>query len=123
MKDDASLTPAFQKKDDTGKILGRLVTYMAGGEAKGRFIIALIMRISGLIGLILLPTFTGQAINVASDPNGSVAELQMWILYAFIAGIVYLTLSWFAERYSQIWRQKDCLSCKQRYSTTCRHCH
>ncbi|MCO5199130.1 MAG: ABC transporter ATP-binding protein/permease [Anaerolineae bacterium] len=98
MKDDASLTPAFQKKDDTGKILGRLVTYMAGGEAKGRFIIALIMRISGLIGLILLPTFTGQAINVASDPNGSVAELQMWILYAFIAGIVYLTLSWFAER-------------------------
>ena len=22
MKDDASLTPAFQKKDDTGKILG-----------------------------------------------------------------------------------------------------
>jgi ATP-binding cassette subfamily B protein len=98
MKDDANLTPAVEKKDDTGKILGRLVGYMAGGEARGRFIIALILRVLGLIGLILLPTFTGRAINEASDPNGSVSELQTWILYAFIAGIFYLVLSWFAER-------------------------
>ena len=98
MKDNATMTPAVEKKDDTGKILGRLVGYMAGGEARGRFIIALILRVVGLIGLILLPTFTGQAINVASDPNGSVSDLQQWILYAFIAGIFYLILSWLAER-------------------------
>ena len=98
MKDDANLTPAIEKKDDTGKILGRLVGYMAGGDSRGRFIIALILRILGLIGLIALPAFTGQAINEASNPNGSVAELQTWILYAFIAGIFYLLLSWFAER-------------------------
>ena len=75
MKDDANLTPAVEKKDDTGKILGRLVGYMAGGEARGRFIIALILRVLGLIGLILLPTFTGRAINEASNPNGSVSDL------------------------------------------------
>ena len=98
MKEDATITPAVKKKDDTGKILGRLVNYMAGGDARGRFIVALIVRVIGLIGLILLPTFTGRAINVASDPNGSVDELQTWILYAFIAGIVYLVLSWIAER-------------------------
>ncbi len=98
MKDDATLTPAVKKKDDTVQILGRLVAYMAGGEARGRFVIALILRILGLIGLILLPTFTGQAINQASNPNGSVAELQRWILYAFVAGIFYLSLSWMAER-------------------------
>jgi ATP-binding cassette subfamily B protein len=98
MKDDANLTPAVEKKDDTGKIFGRLVGYMAGGDARGRFIIGLILRVLGLIGLILLPTFTGRAINEASNPNGSVSELQTWILYAFIAGIFYLVLSWFAER-------------------------
>ena len=98
MKDDALTTPAVKKKDDTGKILGRMIDYMAGGMARGRFIIALILRILGLIGLILLPFFTGQAINVAGDPNGSVADLQTWILYAFIAGIFYLILSWLAER-------------------------
>jgi ATP-binding cassette subfamily B protein len=98
MKDDKQLTPAVDKKDDTGKILGRLVGYMAGGEARGRFILALILRIVGLIGLIAMPTFTGRAITEASDPNGSVAQLQAWILYAFIAGIFYLILSWLAER-------------------------
>ncbi|MDX1414985.1 MAG: ABC transporter ATP-binding protein [Candidatus Promineifilaceae bacterium] len=98
MRDDASLTPAIEKKDDTFEVLGRLVGYMAGGKARGRFIVALILRILGLIGLIMLPTFTGQAINVASNPNGTVSELQTWILYAFAAGAVYLLLSWMAER-------------------------
>ena len=49
MKDDAVLTPAVEKKDDTGKILGRLVGYMAGGDARGRFIVAL----SGAKGLVM----------------------------------------------------------------------
>jgi hypothetical protein len=106
MKEDATITPAVKKKDDTGKILGRLVSYMAGGDARGRFIVALIVRVIGLIGLILLPTFTGRAINVASDPNGSVDELQTWILYAFIAGM----------------RPKACTSCRLRFSTICRPC-
>jgi len=45
-----------------------------------------------------LPALTGRAINVVSDPNGTVAELQTWILYAFIAGLFYIVLSFFAER-------------------------
>ena len=87
-----------EKKNDTPEILMRLMSYMTGGESRRRFIIALIIRLAGISALIAIPAFTGQAINVVSDPNGSIAELQRWVLYALIAGLLYLGLSILAER-------------------------
>ncbi len=89
---------AIDKPDDTTQILKRLVGYMAGGEQRSKFILALVIRAVGLIGLVALPAFTGQAINVISDPNGSTSELQQWVALAVAAGLLYLVLSFFAER-------------------------
>ena len=45
-----------------------------------------------------MPFLTGQAINVVSDPNGTIAALQRWVVIAVIAGVVYLVMTFFAER-------------------------
>jgi ATP-binding cassette subfamily B protein len=89
---------AIDKPDDTPQILERLVGYMAGGEKRSRFILALALRIVGLIGLVALPAFTGQAVNVVSDPNGTTSELGQWVVLAVAAGLFFLVLSFFAER-------------------------
>jgi ABC-type multidrug transport system fused ATPase/permease subunit len=91
-------TPVTEKKDDTLQIVGRLVNYMAGGKDRSRFIMALIVRFGAVLALIAIPTLTGTAINVASDPNGTVAELQRWAGLAIGAGFVFLLLSVTAER-------------------------
>jgi len=51
-----------------------------------------------IAGLIVIPFFTGQAINAISDPDGTLAELQQWVLLAVIAAAVYLLFSLLAER-------------------------
>jgi ATP-binding cassette subfamily B protein len=89
---------AIDKPDDTAHILGRLVSYMAGGEKRSKFALALVIRLVGLIGLVALPALTGQAINVVSDPNGSVSELGQWVALAVAASLLFLVLSFFAER-------------------------
>jgi ATP-binding cassette subfamily B protein len=89
---------AIDKPDDTGKIIARLFEYMAGEKERSRFIWALIIRVIALIGLVAIPFLTGQAINVLSDPNGTTAALQRWVIIAAIAGVVYLVMSFFAER-------------------------
>jgi ATP-binding cassette subfamily B protein len=89
---------AIDKPDDTGKIIARLFDYMAGEGERSKFNLALIVRVIALIGLTAIPFLTGQAINVISDPNGTTAALQGWVTIAAIAGIIYLVMSFFAER-------------------------
>jgi ATP-binding cassette subfamily B protein len=50
------------------------------------------------MGLSVLPGLTGRAINVISVPGGSIAELNRWVILAAIAGVLYLGLSFFADR-------------------------
>ncbi len=88
---------AVDKKDDSAQVLSRLLDYMTGGEAKGRFFLGLALRIIGLLGLIALPTITGQMLNTVSG-GGTVEELTRWFVYAIIAAAIYLVLSFFAER-------------------------
>jgi len=89
---------SIDKPDDTYQIIARLFDYMAGGDKRSKFIQALIVRVIALIGLTALPFLTGEAINVVSDPNGTTAELQRWVTIAVIAGVVYLVMTFFAER-------------------------
>jgi len=88
---------AIDKPDDTSKIIARLFDYMVGGDKRPKFILALIIRVFALICLTAMPYLTGEAINVASDQNGTVAVLQRWVTIAVIAGVVYLVMTFFAE--------------------------
>jgi ATP-binding cassette subfamily B protein len=89
---------AIRKPDDTGQIVRRLLGYMTGGEARSRFVLAMLLRLLALMGLSVLPGLTGQAINVISVPDGSTAELNQWVILAVIAGVLYLALSFVADR-------------------------
>jgi ATP-binding cassette subfamily B protein len=92
-----SYTPAIEKKDDSAQVLSRLLDYMTGGENSRRFYLGIILRVVGLLGLIALPTITGQMLNIVTG-GGLVAELTTWFIYALIAAVIYLVLSFFAER-------------------------
>jgi ATP-binding cassette subfamily B protein len=89
---------AIDKPDETFQIIGRLFDYMAGGDKRSKFGLALIVRVIALIGLTAMPFLTGEAINVISDPNGTIAELQRRVIIAVIAGVVYLVMTFIAER-------------------------
>lgn len=86
-----------EKRDDSSRIVKRLLGYMTGGKNRGRFILALVIRLFSVLALIAIPFFTGEAVNVVSDPNGSLAELQRWALLTITAGVVFLLLSGAAE--------------------------
>jgi ABC-type multidrug transport system fused ATPase/permease subunit len=88
----------IEKGGDSGKILQRLLFYMAGEKARPKFIGALILRFFALCGLIAIPYLTGEGINVVGNPNGTIAELQRFIIPALIAGGFYLLLSFLADR-------------------------
>ncbi len=90
--------PATEQKNDTLEIIGRLIGYMAGGENRGRFVMALVVRATAVLALIAIPTLTGQAINVLSNPNGTLADLSLWAGLAVGAGVAFLILSLIAER-------------------------
>jgi ABC-type bacteriocin/lantibiotic exporter with double-glycine peptidase domain len=98
-KDWAEAKPekAIQKPDDTMQIVSRLMGYMTGDEARPKFILALALRILALLGLSVLPALTGQAIDVVTL-RGASAELQKWITAALVAGILYLSFSFLADR-------------------------
>ena len=89
---------SIDKPDDTLMIISQLLNYMAGEDNQARFILAIIVRIIALLGLIALPFLTGQAINVLQDPDGTLAELQRQVIYAVIAGAVFLVMTFIAER-------------------------
>jgi len=89
---------AIDRPSDTGAILRRLMQYMTSGEKRGKFILAMVIRVIALLGMVVIPFLTGQAINEISTPGGSVSALYRWLIYAFIAAAVYLIMSFFAER-------------------------
>jgi ABC-type multidrug transport system fused ATPase/permease subunit len=89
---------SIERPDDSGQILRRLMFYMAGEEARPKFIGAMILRVVALCGLTAIPYLTGQGINVVSSPNGTSAELQRFIIPALIAGGFYLLTSFLADR-------------------------
>jgi ATP-binding cassette subfamily B protein len=89
---------AIDKPDDTFPIIGRLFDYMAGGDKRAKFALALVVRVIALICLTALPWITGEAINVISEPGGTIAQLQNWIIAGVIAGVVYLVMTFFAEQ-------------------------
>jgi len=95
---DMSEPKEVEKKDDTGKILRRLINYMVSEDSKTRFWIAMIVRVISTAFLISIPYFTGTAINIASDPNGQVSALLRNVAFAVIAGLAFLILSFLAER-------------------------
>jgi ABC-type multidrug transport system fused ATPase/permease subunit len=89
---------AIRKPDDTGQIVMRLLGYMTGEDVRAKFVVAMVLRVLALMGLSVLPGLTGQAINVISVPGGSVAELNRWVILAAIAGVLYLGISFIADR-------------------------
>jgi len=89
---------AIDRRSDTGAIILRLTHYMTTGEKRGKFILAILVRVVALLGLVVLPFLTGQAINEISTPGGTVAALYRWLTFAFIAAAVYLLMSFIAER-------------------------
>ena len=96
-------TPEIDKKGDSEKVISRLLDYMIGGENTGRFYLGIILRVVSLLGLIALPTITGQALNTVSSPDGTVEQLTTWFIAALIAGGIFLVFSFFAERiFSQL---------------------
>jgi ABC-type multidrug transport system fused ATPase/permease subunit len=91
-------SPAIKKKSTTGPTLRRLLEYMAGGEARGKFVGGILVRVVALLGLTAMPFVIGQGTNVISEPDGTTAELVRWAILGVIAGLVYLAGSFFADR-------------------------
>jgi ATP-binding cassette subfamily B protein len=91
-------TTALGRKNDTIPNLRRLLEYMAGGEARGRFLLGTLIRLVALLGLIALPYLIGEGTNVYSEPGGSVDQLIQFTILGAIAGAVYLVGSFFADR-------------------------
>jgi ATP-binding cassette subfamily B protein len=89
---------AIDKKSDTGVTLRRLLEYMAGGEARSRFIAGALVRVVALLSLTAMPYLIGRGTNVISEPGGTVEELTLYAILGVIAGAVYLVGSFFADR-------------------------
>ena len=79
-------SPAIKKKSTTGPTLRRLLEYMAGGEARGKFVGGILVRVVALLGLTAMPFVIGQGTNVISEPDGTTAELVRWAILGVIAG-------------------------------------
>ena len=89
--------PVTDRKGDTTAILRRLVSYMAGGASRPRFVRALLLRLTAVILLIAIPFFTGQAMNVVTG-GGTLTWLYIYAGLALVAGVSYLVLSILGER-------------------------
>jgi ABC-type multidrug transport system fused ATPase/permease subunit len=90
--------PTPSQPDDTLAVARRLTGYMAGGESRTRFIVALILRLLGTVALVSIPFFTGQAVNVLSEVSPSREMLAPYVIGAALAGLAYLAVSIVAER-------------------------
>ncbi|MGI9616491.1 MAG: ABC transporter ATP-binding protein [Acidimicrobiales bacterium] len=81
--------------------ISRLLGYMIGDSAdrdrRGRFGIAVVLRVVALIGLTTIPAVMGQGMNVITD-GGDTSSLDTWVLIGVAAGAVYLVFSYLADR-------------------------
>jgi ATP-binding cassette subfamily B protein len=89
---------SIDQPDKSPSTLSRLLGYMVGGDQRTNLILGVITRVVALLGLTALPFITGQAMNVISDSNGTLEQLNRWVLYGVIAGIVYLLFSFLSDR-------------------------
>jgi ABC-type multidrug transport system fused ATPase/permease subunit len=88
---------APEKPNDTSAVAKRLISYMVDADRR-RFIIALAVRLVGDISLILVPVFTGLALNILQKGTATTEELMLLVGAAMVAGVIYLVTAWFAER-------------------------
>jgi ABC-type multidrug transport system fused ATPase/permease subunit len=88
---------AIEKKSKTDDTLKRLTVGMSGGENKGKFILGTIIRFFALLALVFLPFITGQAMNIINE-GGSTEELWQWVRNGVIVGVIFLVLSFLADR-------------------------
>jgi len=88
---------AIDKKGTTGAVLRRLTAYMSSGDSTGKFVLGIILRFVALLALVTLPFITGQAMNVIND-GGATDELWQWVIYGVIAGLIFLIMSFVADR-------------------------
>jgi len=95
--EDRKVEKANEKKGTTGPTLKRLTAKMASGESRGKFIQGTVLRLAALSALVTLPFITGQAMNVLND-GGTTDELLTWVISGVIAGLIFLVLSFFADR-------------------------
>ena len=86
-----------ERPSDTGDIARRLVGYMVDAD-RNRFLTALVVRLVGDVSLILVPVFTGLALNSLQEGTATTEELLVLVGLAIAAGIVFLVTAWFAER-------------------------
>ena len=89
--------PAIEKKSMVGPTLARLTTNMAGGDNKGKFILGTLLRLVALTALVTLPWITGNAMNIIND-GGDVDALMQWVYIGLGAALIYLVLSFLADR-------------------------
>jgi ABC-type multidrug transport system fused ATPase/permease subunit len=87
----------IDKKGTTGAVLRRLTAYMSSGEATSKFVLGIILRFVALLALVTLPFITGQAMNVINE-GGATDELLQWVIYGAIAGLIFLVMSFVADR-------------------------
>ena len=92
------MTPSVSEKSDVLEIIKRLIGYMTSEGSMRRFMIALVIQVIALLFLVSLPYLTGQAINVVSEPGGSITELQKWVVLGVVAGALFILLSFITER-------------------------
>ena len=88
---------AIDKKSMTGAALKRLTSNMSGGENTGRFVLGVLLRLVALLALVTLPWITGNAMNTIND-SGSTDELWRWVSYGVVAGLIFLVMSFLADR-------------------------
>ncbi len=88
---------AIDKKSMTGATLKRLTSNMSGGENTGRFVLGVLLRLVALLALVTLPWITGNAMNTIND-SGSTDELWRWVSYGVVAGLIFLVMSFLADR-------------------------
>ncbi|MEI6621611.1 MAG: ABC transporter ATP-binding protein, partial [Actinomycetes bacterium] len=92
-----------KEKDDSGEIIGRLVSYMTAGGAKAKFNGGIAIRFVSVVALTSIPFLTGAAINVMSEPGGTTDQLRNIVLAIVAILIFYLITATIAERiFSQL---------------------
>ncbi len=77
--------------------ISRLVRIMIGGQRRVRAATAALALVVAILGLIAIPFATGQGMNVIGE-GGAPEDLARWALVGAVAGAVYLSFSFLANR-------------------------
>jgi len=97
-KKNTGSNPPRTKKGDTTRVLIRLLRYMTGSGSGSKFTGAMVLQVIGLLALITIPHFMGNAVNTFSGTDSTPPELRLWALLAMGAGIIYVAMNFIATR-------------------------